>query len=303
MIRRLTRLHIALLAAVVLSATAAVVTSVPAEAQTGSCSGLDRIGTRCVISSALDPVRPTPGTDTIRTSSPPGPRFVWLNLLVPCEAAGSGGWTSLTDLASAIFDVNALAGAGPFTEPGVLWVGELIDPATGGTNTGYVSCVGAGGPPPLPPPLPTADEIWGAALTYDPEVNLDPYVRGLTGLETFMWYEGPTADTVDLVLNGYTVTATIATVEFGWDMGGEDRDGRTAHISPNAGSPDAPAATHTYAVPEEVTVVHEITWTGSSVITGAGLPAGGVVVDLGTAVVATARDYEVIEVRTPLVGD
>ena len=289
--------------AIVAMALVPLLVSAPADAQSGSCSGLDRIGTRCVIADAVDPPPPSPGGTTVRTSSaPPAPVFVWLNLLVPCDAAGSAGWTSLSDLQSAIFDINAVLAAAPPAEPGVLWVGELIDPATGGTNSGFLSCVGAGGPPPLPPPLPTADEIWGAALTYEPEVNLDPYVRGLTGLETYMWYEGPTADVVTLTLNGYTVTATIRTDGFDWDMGGPDRDGRTDHHADAPGSADAPAATHTYATPATVTVVHEITWVGTSTVTGPGIPPGGVTVGLGTAVLATARDYDVIEVRTPLVG-
>ncbi|MEL7207615.1 MAG: hypothetical protein AAGK32_05195 [Actinomycetota bacterium] len=289
--------------ALVLAAVAAVTVVAPtaAGAQNG-CSGLDRTGTRCVIADALNPPAPAPGNHVVSSSSPPGPRFVWLNLLVPCDAGASAGWTSLTDLDSAIFDITTVGG-GPPADPGVLWVGELIDPASGGTNSGYLSCVGAGGgPPPLPPPLPTAGEIWGAALTFEPEVNLDPYVRGLTGLDTFMWYEGPTADTVTITLNGYTVTATIAAVEYRWEMGAPDRSGTTDHVATAPGSPDAPAAAHTYAEPAETTIVHEIVWTGTSVVTGPGIPAGGVTIDLGSAVLATARDYDVIEVRTPLIG-
>jgi hypothetical protein len=32
------------------------------------------------------------------------------------------------------------------------------------------------------------------------------------------------------------------------------------------------------------------------------VPAGGITVDLGTATLVVARDYDVIEVRTPVVG-
>lgn len=276
----------------------------PAQAQDGSCSGLDRAGTECSIIDVLRPGAPVPGgPPVLRSSSPPGPTFVWLNLLLTCDAATSSGWTSLTNLASAIFDISLLAGAGPPADPGVVWIGELIDPVTGGTNTGYLSCVGTGdAPPPLPPPLPTAGEIWGEALTFEPSVNLDPYVRGLTGLETFMWYEGPTSDSVALILNGYAVTAQIDAVEFSWDTGGLSRDGVQLYVSATPGSADDPAADHIYAQPEDVVVIHEIVWTGTAVVTGPGLPAGGTTIDLGQAVLAIARDYDVIEVRTPLVG-
>lgn len=275
----------------------------PAAAQNGRCSGLDRSGTECSIFDALRPSEATPGSPTLKTNSPPGPRFVWLNLLLECDASSSSGWTSLTDIASALFDISLLAAAGPPADPGVVWIGELIDPATGGTNSGYLSCVGVSEPlPALPPPLPTAEEIWGAALTFEPEVNLDPYVRGLTGLETYMWYEGPVTDSVALTLNGYTVTAQIDAVEFGWDAGGPSREGEQQYVSAAPGSAEDPAAEHLYASPGEVTVIHEILWTGTAVLTGGGLPAAGVTVDLGDAVLAIARLYDVIEVRTPLVG-
>lgn len=274
----------------------------PAGAQEGGCSGLDRAGTTCSIFDALNPSQATPGNPALSTQAPPGPRFVWLNLLLPCDASAAAGWTSLSNLSAAIFDISLLAGAGPPADPGVLWIGELIDPTTGGTNSGYLSCVGTGSPlPALPPPLPTADEIWGAALTFEPTVNLDPYVRGLTGLETYMWYEGPVSDAVTITLNGYTVAAQINAVEFRWDAGGESRDGVQRYESPTPGSADAPAAAHTYAVPSEVIVIHEIVWAGSAVISGPGIPAGGIAIDLGQALLAIARDYDVIEVRTPLV--
>ncbi len=267
----------------------------------GDCTYIEPSGTRCRIGTGGPP--PADGEHVVRAiASPPAPFFRPLRYPVPtCDADGAGGWTPLTDLASAVFDLTSTLAPDP-VEPGYILLLELNSPAGVGQNTGFLTCVGDGEPEPaLPPPLPTAGEIWGEALTYEPAVNLDPFVRGLTGLETYMWYEGATADTVTLTLNGYVVTATIGTVGFAWDMDGPGRDGVAIHRSTVPGSADAPAATHLYAEPEEVTVIHEITWTGTSVVTGPGLPPGGLVVDLGTAVLATARDYQVIEVRTPLV--
>lgn len=273
----------------------------PAEGQNG-CSGLDRNGAECVVVVGGGST-PSAGGHTVASSSPPGPTFVWINTGIPCESAGGGGWSPVTGLGAAIGEISTLAGLITPTEPGLFWIGELVDPAAGPTDSGFVSCVGDGDAvPALPPPLPTAGEIWGEVLTYEPAVNLDPFVRGLTGLETYMWYEGPTGDTVTITLNGYTVTATIAAVEFRWDMGAPDRTGVTAHVSTAPGSATAPAALHIYAEPAETLIVHEILWTGSSVITGAGVPGGGITIDLGEATLATARDYDVIEVRTPLTG-
>jgi hypothetical protein len=286
-----------------LGLVAALTTASPAEAQRGGCSVLDPAGTRCSIVDGSAPAPPAPGGRGLRSSAPPGPRFVWLNLLVACDGVGGNGWTPMTDLDSAIFDLTFLPDGSDPEEPGVLWIGELIDPATGPTNTGFVSCVAAGsGLPPLPPPPPTAAEIWGAALTFTPQVNLDPYVRGLTGLETYLWYEGPVSDAVSLTLNGYAVAAQIDAVEFRWETGGQSRTGQSLYTSPVPGSAEAPAAVHTYADPARAVVVHEIVWTGTAVLTGPGVPAGGITVDLGEAVLSTARAYDVIEVRTPLVA-
>ncbi len=295
----LLRLLAALVAAALLLVGAG---AAPAAAQT--CSALDRVGTTCKLADNLNPPKPQPGKKVIRTRAAPAPKFVWMNTLNPCDAALARGWTPTNDIGTAIFDIGLLVGGGGGgARPGVIWIAELVDPVTGGTNTGFVSCVAVGTPqPPAPPVLPTADEIWGAALTYQPVVNLNPYVRGLTGLETFMWYEGPTTNNVAITLNGYAVTAAIRTTAFTWDMGGDSRSGQRVYQASQPGSATVPAATHTYATPGPVVVTHEITWTGTSVLTGPGLPAGGVRMDLGTAVLATARDYDVIEVRTPLVG-
>lgn len=299
MIRRFTAIS-ATLAMVCLTLASTLALGPPASAQ--GCNSLDGSGTVCRLQGGNGPARPQPGGRAVSNDSPPGPTFSWLNLLATCDASTGGGWTSLNDLDSAIFDLSLLTGAAEPVEPGVLWIGELIDPATGGTNTGFITCVGASqARPALPPPLPTADDIWGAALTFQPEVNLDPYIRGLTGLETRMWYEGQTADSVGITLNGYSVTADIAAVEFIWDMGEPSRTGQYVYRSTTPGSADTPAASHTYAQPGPAPITHQVVWAGTSVVTGPGLPAGGVTVDLGTATLAVARDYDVIEVRAPVV--
>jgi hypothetical protein len=294
--RRLT----AAAASIVLIVGILIAGSSPAAAQ---CSRLNPNGTLCDLSSLINPARPQPGQSTISSSSPPGPTFVWADSGEACDAASSSEAVARADLNAAIgAQLTAAAEADLPDEAGDFWIGRLVDPVTGPTNSGFTSCVSAGAIPSLPPPLPTAEEIWGAALTFVPEVNLDPYIRGLTGLETHMWYEGLTADSATLTLNGYGVTADIEAIEFRWDMDGPSRDDLQAYSSLVAGSSDLPAATHTYAVPGEVEIVHEVVWIGASVLTGPGLPAGGISVDLGAAILATARDYDVIEVRTPLVA-
>ncbi|MEM7337679.1 MAG: hypothetical protein AAF467_03460 [Actinomycetota bacterium] len=280
----------------------AIIGPSPAAAQNGSCSGIDRNGTECRISAGVAPSAPAPGTTSLRAVTGPQPYFRWLRYGTVCEVGG--GSTPTADIGSVIFDLNALNAAGPPANPGVLWVAELFEADGTRTNSGFVSCTpDDADQPPAPPPLPTADEIWGAALTFEPTVNTDPFVRGLTGLETYFWYEGPTADAVTITLNGYSVSATIQAEEFTWDTGAESRDGGQLYVSAAPGSADAPAAEHTYALPDDVVIVHEITWSGSATIGGPGLPPGGIGVDLGVATLSTARAYDVIEIRAPLVRD
>ena len=299
MIRR-THIRVAILA-LVLALAATVAGPLPATAQEGPCTGIDRSGTRCRLSDGAAPA-PAAGEVVVRSSGAAGPTFQVIAGITPCEAAGGAGWTPQEPLSAVFFDIPLFLGAAPFTEPGQLALAELILPSGVATDTGYLSCVGDGDPLPAPPPAPpTTAEIWDEALTFEPEVNLDPFVRGLTGLETFMWYEGPTVDSVVLSLGGYTVNAAIETDAYRWDMDGPDRDGEHVYQSTSPGSADAPAADHTYALSASMTVVHEVDWSGTATLFGPGIPAGGVTFDLGTATVATAREYEVIEVRTPLV--
>ncbi|MCP3988658.1 MAG: hypothetical protein GY724_06280 [Actinomycetia bacterium] len=301
--RRSTRVQLLTLTAVVMLLATLVAGPSPATAQTGGCSIIDRGGTDCSIIAPGAPPPPGPGESTgPHVTAPPAPYFMWLRIRLPCDAANSTGWTPVSNLAAAIGDFPLAADSGEFEEPGLLRIGELNLPFGIKTNTGFIACVAAGLPdPPYPPPLPTAQEIWGEALTFEPAVNVDPYIRGLTGLETYLWYEGVDTDSVVITLNGYGVAAEIEAIEFRWDVGGESREGESFYSRPFPGSADDPAAVHTYAVPAEVIIVHEVVWEGSATITGPGLPAGGIPLDLGQAVLATARAYDVIEVRTPLV--
>jgi len=307
------RQWVSILLAQALIAFALAITSViaapamPASAQTsgsGNCSGLNRVGTNCRLTtgSGGSASRPSPGSSNVsyHGNAAPPPRFIWLNTLVPCDASQPDGWTPVPDLIAASADLAAAGVTTPAT-PGQIWMGELFDPASGPTNTGFAGCVQVGGALPPQPTLPQAGDIWAAALTFVPDVNLDPLVRGLTGLETHLWYSGPTSDTVALTLNGFSTQASIVAETFAWDMDGPDRNGRQLRSSGVAGSRERPAASHTYALPGTMDIHHQIQWSGRAVLTGPGLPSGGVGMDLGTATLSVARDYDVIEVRAPVV--
>jgi hypothetical protein len=295
---RSARLRSSLMAAAFVAGLTVAAPLSPAGAQ--GCTRLTPSGTNCNIGNLVNPPRPSPGGTTISSDAPPGPTYSWSDTGIACDASTATGWISAVSVTSYARELAELAGPAPAV-PGTVWVGRLVDPVTGLTDSGYGSCVAVGEQaPPRPPEPPTAEEIWGAALTVVPEVSLDPVVRGLTGLENHMWYQGVTADSVVLSLDGFDVTADITAIEFQWDMDGPTRDQILVYSSPIPGSAEEPAASHTYALPGEYQILHQVIWTGTSLVTGPGLPAGGLVIDLGTAALATARDYTVIEVRTPL---
>jgi hypothetical protein len=205
------------------------------------------------------------------------------------------------DVASAVAEASIPPGeASELENPGQLYIAQLIDPISGApVGSGFISCVGADeGEPAAPANPPSAADIWRSTDLFTPDVILDPVIRGLTGLETFMWYEGTMGETLEVgPLNGYAVTATIEPARFIWDMG----DG-VQIVSTTPGSAAEPAGTHVYTAPGVKPITHTVVWTGSAVITGPGLPGGGVTIDLGSAPLIVARDYDVIEVRTPVVG-
>lgn len=292
----------ALMVTVVSSVVISLSVAPPYAGAQQACSSLNPGGARCSIRDQLNPPIPEPGSAVLRTNAPPGPRFVWLNTAVPCEAATVSGWVSAPSISRALGTISSSYSTIDLQVPGEIWIGELVDPGSGPQDQGWIGCVAPGDDgPPKPPPIPTPAEIWGAVLTFVPDVHLDPHIRGLTGLETRMWYEGPTGDSITLNLNGYTVSASIEAVGFGWDMGGRDLDGVSQHFASEPGTALGPAATHTFARPAQVSIVHDVTWAGRATISGRGVSAG-IAVDLGQALLIVARHYEVIEIRTPLVG-
>jgi hypothetical protein len=126
------------------------------------------------------------------------------------------------------------------------------------------------------PPTPALeDEIFEALPTPLIGLNPSPAVRGLTGLDTWLWYEHAGDDpepSIELHLrvpdpaNGvvYDVTATAHAGEFVWDMG-VGPDGVYASTTPGspADLPDTAAAIHLYEVKGTYPVTMTVTWTGS----------------------------------------
>ncbi len=308
----------------VLAATMTLITALPASARFSGCDDLTADGTSCGLEDILPP---TPGSGPLYVNdNRGGPFYSWYPTAIVCSAEGGvTNWRPLDEITDGTFAQLAAALEALWVATvatiraldlspeeyearlaeleGRLWFAELMQPDGTPTGTGQFGCAEPNETLPAPPRPPSPDEVWGAALTFEPAVHLDPFVRGLVGLETFLWYEGATTGSINppLTLRGYDLTAEIQAFQFEWDLGAPDRDGERIITADNAGTADDPAGSHIYAEPADALVSHTVYWTGTYTITGPGFPAGGLTYDLGVAAIVVSRDYQVIEIRTPVV--
>jgi hypothetical protein len=74
--------------------------------------------------------------------------------------------------------------------------------------------------PPLPP-VPTVGEIWAAARSAipAPSIGLNPPRVGLTGLDTWLWYQATTQVAVSATIGPWTVTGTAALTAVVYETG------------------------------------------------------------------------------------
>lgn len=153
--------------------------------------------------------------------------------------------------------------------------------------------------PPPPPAPPTMAEITVLAQegVIAPSVGVSPPGDGLTGLETWFWYQGEVEVTVPATIRGYDVVATMRPTTFLW----ETSDSRPGHLlaSTSPGSATAPAGRWVYETKAAYRVYVQAVWEGTWTFTGWGSSASG---DLATIRATGSRDYVVNEVRSVLTG-
>jgi hypothetical protein len=152
--------------------------------------------------------------------------------------------------------------------------------------------------PPTVSPVPSIGEIWRAALRQipPPKIGINPRPTGLTGLDTWLWYEGPEELQVATSVGPWTVTGTARVQDVVFEMG----EGRTARAD-RAGSEADPAARYVYETKGEYRIVATARWGADFVLTGPGLPPRPT--PMGVAVLRSSEDYPVQEVRGLLVPD
>lgn len=157
-------------------------------------------------------------------------------------------------------------------------------------------CVPQGQPVPELPQVPTIGEIWRAAMRNipGPKAGINPRPTGLTGLETWLWYEGPQELAVNASIGPFTVTGTARLTEVTFNMG----DGEPVTAS-SPGSAAEPATRFVYETKGTYDIEVTARWTADLVLTGPGLTARPT--PIGSAVLRSTERYPVQEVRGLLV--
>jgi hypothetical protein len=155
----------------------------------------------------------------------------------------------------------------------------------------------------IPTPAEVLDALRVRAIPL-PEISRSPAVKGLTGLESRFWYEGPNSPgvscsaqrctvTVPLQLRGFSIEAVAIANQYAWSTG----DGGS-YVTGVPGSRSNPAVRHVYQQksglrsPYRLSLV--MTWAGTYNWEGYGDSGGGTV---GPVDVAGSTTYQVIEVR------
>ena len=166
-----------------------------------------------------------------------------------------------------------------------------------GGAAGQPTSGSAGAPPDAPAgastpaPPPTAGEALATCpATPAPQIGHDPYERGLTGLETYLWAsaQGPASSRVSI--RGYAVTCTVTPVRWRFTTG----DGGAYDADEHGGPQPEQAATHVYRRQNEPGEDYEltvaVTWER---VTNYGSD---------TTTVGASKPYHVVEVRAALTG-
>jgi hypothetical protein len=154
-------------------------------------------------------------------------------------------------------------------------------------------------PPPAPvmPLPPTVGDVWRAIALPRPVVGANPVSRGVTGLETRLWSGGAQTAQVAVTIGGFRTSgiARVVGYRFSTDEGylGES-------VSP--GDPSVPATAHRFATKGAHSLSVSSVWRATVTMTGGGVGAVPVPIDIETAVLTATVVYPVAEVRSRLVA-
>ncbi len=180
----------------------------------------------------------------------------FVGIIAPGQSGGGGGVSAGDPNGPAPYKytwipVGLVAGRAPacdagFGQPGWPYT-LLVQDLSGAIVSQEIRCVplnpdGSQPAPPALPPIPTIGEIWRAALRQipPPKIGINPRPTGLTGLETWLWYEGPEELQVATSIGPWTVTGTARVQDVTFEMGAGPPAGAPTSSSPVPASRPGP---------------------------------------------------------------
>ena len=191
---------------------------------------------------------------------------------------------------------------------GIRYTSELIDTETGEILEQRPGCAVPRDPSTRPAvsdkPWTAPEDVWDVVPLPAPAWGLNPGLRGLTGLETYLWDPaGSEPVTATATIQGFTARAEARPTRWEWRMW-ENSDTPNVNPAPlvtatHPGSADDPAGRYMYETPGTYTVTMTVVWEGTYTLEGPGVFESQ---DLPPTTISTTRSYEVISVRGARVG-
>ena len=187
----------------------------------------------------------------------------------------------------------------PGTPDGLQETIEWFDPATNERVGSITRCLGPNVPDPaLPAPAPSGESLFRQAPLPLPEVRVNPRVRGLVGLETYLWWGADLAvPPLSVTAGEWTAAIEVQASRITWDLGNGD-----VLTADSAGTSDAdPSLTYVYTEQCDCTITLTVEWSGVVTLTHP-LAPGPIVEQVGPVAFTDSFDYVVDEREAVIVG-
>ena len=151
---------------------------------------------------------------------------------------------------------------------------------------------------PAPPPAPSAVEVFRSAPLVAPAVHVNPTVRGLVGLETWLWWGADVGmPSLSVQAGEWTASITVDAPTIVWDLGNGD-----VIQGDGAGTgPGDPSLRYVYEHACDCTITLTVRWSGVVTLTHPLAPAP-IVEAVGPVDVAESLPYVVEEREAVIVG-
>ena len=151
---------------------------------------------------------------------------------------------------------------------------------------------------PSSPPPPAAVEVFQSAPLVAPAIRVNPQVRGLVGLEAWLWWGADVAlPTLTVAAGEWSASIVVDAPTLVWDLG----NGDVLRGDGVGTGPAAPSLRYVYENVCDCTITLTVRWTGTVTLTHPAASAP-IVEAVGPVDFTTSIPYEVEEREAVIVG-